>query len=71
MKEQKIKINGMVCEGCENRVKKALERLEGVTEVQADHESGMVTIKTEEELNSTLLKETLDKIGFEVVEDEK
>ena len=71
MKEKKIKINGMVCEGCENRVKKALERLEGVMDVQANHESGVVTIKTEEELNSTLLKETLDKIGFEVVEDEK
>ena len=71
MKEKKIKINGMVCEGCENRVKKALERLDGVMDVQADHENGVVTMKTEEEIDSTLVKETLDKIGFEVVEDEE
>ena len=30
MKELKIKINGMVCEGCENRVKIALSEINGI-----------------------------------------
>ena len=36
MKEIKLKINGMMCAGCENRVKSAVSLIEGVEKVDAD-----------------------------------
>ena len=44
MKETKLKINGMMCEGCENRVKSAVSLIEGVEKVDADHNTGIVTV---------------------------
>ena len=44
MKEINFKVNGMVCNGCENRVKNALKNIEGVENVIVNHESGMVTV---------------------------
>jgi len=32
-----LKVTGMTCGGCENAVKRALGRLEGVSEVTASH----------------------------------
>jgi copper chaperone CopZ len=32
-----LRVTGMTCGGCENAVKRALERLEGVSEVTASH----------------------------------
>ena len=44
MKELKIKIEGMVCGGCENRVKTALSEISGVESVDANHNTGMEII---------------------------
>ena len=49
MKETKLKINGMMCEGCENRVKSAVSLIEGVEKVDADHNTGIVTVTLKEE----------------------
>ena len=40
MKEIEIHVKGMVCEGCENRVKNALLTIEGITNVEANHKTG-------------------------------
>ena len=45
MKELEIKVKGMVCEGCENRVKNALSTIDGVDNVEANHKTGIVTVK--------------------------
>ena len=36
-----IKVKGMVCNGCENRIKNAIEQIEGVKQVIADYKKGM------------------------------
>ena len=69
MKEITIKVNGMVCGGCENRVKNAVSNIEGVEEVTADHVSGVVTVKANENVSEEAIKNKIDDIGFEVVED--
>lgn len=56
MKELKIKIEGMVCGGCENRVKTALSEISGVESVDANHNTGMVIIKSKEELDVEQIK---------------
>ena len=67
MKEFKIKVNGMVCTGCENRVKNALSTIDGVESVEASFKTGIVTVTTNKELDKSLLEDKIDDIGFEVV----
>ena len=70
MKELKIKINGMVCGGCENRVKIALSEISGVESVDANHNTGMVTVKSENDLDVAQIKERITDLGFEIIEEE-
>ena len=43
-----LKVDGMTCDGCEMTIKKGLEKLDGIIEVKADHESGtaIITVDT-------------------------
>ncbi len=64
-----IKVNGMVCNGCENRVQNALKNIEGIEEVKADHNKGEVTITAKEEISLKTIEEKIEDIGFEVVKE--
>ena len=68
MKEIKLKINGMMCTGCENRVKSALSLIEGVEKVDADHNTGIVTVTSKEDLDISKIKEKIIDIGYEIEE---
>ena len=67
MKEIKIEVNGMVCEGCEKRVEKTVKTIKGIKKVTADHISGIVTVLAKEEITESQIKEKIENIGFEVV----
>ena len=67
MKEINIKVNGMVCGGCENRVKNAISTIEGVENVTADHNTGKVVVSAKDEVKESEIKEKVEDIGFEVV----
>ena len=69
MKETIIKVDGMVCNGCENRVKNALKTITGVEDVIADHNTGIVTVTSNDEVSENVLKEKIEDIGFEVVKE--
>lgn len=68
MKKIIIKVEGMHCEGCENRIKNSLIEIEGVKDVNANHNTGEVTID-EENTNIDELKEQIEDLGFKVKED--
>lgn len=68
MKEIKIKINGMVCEGCENRVKSAVSLMDGVENVDANHNTGIVTVNVKEDLDIAKIKEKIEDLGYDVIE---
>ena len=70
MKETTIKVNGMVCGGCENRVQNALKTIQGVEEVKADHEKGIVTVTAKEEITRNMMEEKIEDIGFEIVKED-
>ena len=70
MKELKLRIHGMVCGGCENRVKIALSEISGVESVDADHNTGIVTIKSEKDLEIAQIKEKIIDLGYEIIEEE-
>ena len=69
MKETIIKVEGMVCNGCENRVQNALKNIDGVENVVADHTTGIVTVTSKNEIAESVMKEKIEDIGFEVKED--
>ena len=68
MKETQIKVNGMVCEGCENRVKNALSTIDGIESVEANHKTGIVTVISNEEIERSVIEEKIDDIGFEIAQ---
>lgn len=66
MKETIIKVQGMACEGCENRIQNALKNMEGIESVVASHKEGTVTIKANENLINSI-KEKIEDLGFTVL----
>ncbi len=70
MKETILIVNGMMCGGCENRVKNAIKNIEGVENVTADHNTGKVTVISNNQVSKETIKETLQDIGYEVIKEE-
>jgi len=67
MKETIIKVNGMVCEGCENRVQNAIKAIKGVKKVVANHKDGVVTVVAKETVLESQIKEKIEDLGFEIL----
>ena len=65
MKEIIIKVEGMMCEGCENRIQNSLKNIEGIEKVIANHKEGIVTIFGEN-VDISKVKERIEDIGFKV-----
>ena len=65
--EKKMEIKGMMCMHCSGRVKKALESLDGVMQALVDHETGSAIVRADVEIDSALLKKTVEDEGYEVV----
>lgn len=70
MKETNLIVKGMMCGGCENRVKNAIKNIEGVENVTADHNTGKVIVISDNEVSEEIIKETLEDIGYEVVKED-
>lgn len=62
-------VEGMMCAGCENRVKTALSEISGVVEVVANHENGTVLVKMSKEVSKENIAEAIENLGFDVKED--
>ena len=70
MKEINLIVNGMMCGGCENRVKNAIKNIEGVENVTADHNTGKVIVISDNKVSEEIIKEALEDIGYEVVKED-
>ncbi len=70
MKELEIKVKGMVCGGCENRVQNALKTIDGIEKVVANHNTGIVSITVKEDIDKKVIEEKIEDIGFEVVKED-
>lgn len=69
MNNFEIKVKGMVCSGCEARVKNAVSTINGVEKVEANHETGIVNVTASEGVTQRVVEEKIEDIGFEVVKD--
>ena len=68
MKELVIKVEGMMCSGCENRVQNALKTIEGVEKVVANHVDGTVTVTLNKDIDEKVIKDKTDDIGYSIKE---
>lgn len=69
MKEIILNVKGMMCGGCENRVQNVIKDIEGVENVKADHNTGKVTITLNKDVETKVIVETIEDIGYEVVKE--
>ena len=64
--EKTIHVEGMMCGHCENAVKTALEKLEGVASAEADHEKGIARVVLKKEVPNAILKKAVEDEGYRV-----
>ena len=61
-----FEIDGMTCGGCSAAVRLAVKKMEGVQDVEVDHDGGSATVKYDSEKVSTdAIVEAIEKQGFE------
>ena len=70
MKEIILNVKGMVCGGCENRIKNAIGIVEGVKEVEASYETGIVKVLGSENVKRKDIEDTIEDIGFKVIKED-
>ena len=65
-----IRISGMSCTGCENRVENILKNVENVKSVNANYNTGIVEIETNDikNLDINVIKEDLEDLGYDILE---
>lgn len=69
MKKIELNVKGMVCGGCENRVKNSILEMKEVKEVFANHETGKVMVVLKKDLTNDIKNTIITKIenlDFEV-----
>ena len=62
-----MKIEGMMCEHCEARVKKCLEALPQVDEAAVSHKDGTAVVVLNAEVSDDVLKKTVEEQDYTVV----
>lgn len=70
MKEIEIKVKGLMCTGCENRVKTSLSTLNFVENVEADHNTGIVKVNIVDNADINRVVEAIEDLGFEVIKED-
>lgn len=67
MEAHVLKVGGMTCEGCENRIGAALARLSGVRHSVADHRSGEGRVLCDPERTAAAeIRDAIVQAGYEV-----
>jgi copper chaperone CopZ len=63
----KLKISGMTCGGCVNKLESAIRKMEGVESVVVELGEGIATIQGEP--HQEQLRQLVRRLGFQVVPD--
>lgn len=64
--EKTMKIEGMMCEHCEARVKKCLEALPQVDSAKVSHKEGTAVLSLNAEIDNETLKKTMEDQDYKV-----
>ena len=67
MEQITLTVTGMTCGGCENAVKRALSRLDGVSSVTASHADNRVVVDYDAaKVNRAAIGDAIHKAGYQV-----
>lgn len=66
----KLNVKGMACSGCEKRIQNALMEIDGVQSVIANHETGIVEINLNRDIDKKIIEDAIEDIGFDVIKGE-
>ena len=61
-----VRIKGMSCQHCVRAVQKALEEIDGVTDVSVDLAKGEAAFEEARPVDESVLKEKIQKAGYEL-----
>ena len=61
-----LRIKGMMCEHCENRVRAALEALPQVTSAQVSHKAGTAVVTLNAPVDDDVMKTAVEEQGYQV-----
>lgn len=59
-----IKVEGMSCNHCADKVTKALESLDDIKKVKVNLKNNIVTILSDKELNPKVVEDTINSLGY-------
>lgn len=68
MKEVIVKVEGMMCGGCETRIQNALKTQKEVQNVHASHVEGTVVLQLNADLAEDIIRQKIENLGFQVKE---
>lgn len=64
-----LKVTGMHCEGCENRIQKLLPKIESVSNVDADRNKETVVFESNgSDVTLSAVKDKIVDLGYQVVD---
>lgn len=69
-KETTLKVSGMHCDGCERSIATSLKRIDGVADVSADYESGLVKVRLDRDVDAATLEGAVEDAGYDVIPDD-
>ena len=65
--QKTMKIEGMMCQHCEARVKKTLEKLEGVASAEVSHTAGTAVVELTADVDNAVLKQAVEDQDYTVL----
>jgi copper chaperone len=66
MERYTLDVEGMACDGCEQNVRNAANDIDGVHRVEADHETGAVTVTAAADTEKAV-RDSVHDAGYDVV----
>lgn len=66
MERKTISVTGMSCNGCEQNVESALQKLDGVTRVEGDHEADTVEVVVDDDVTDDDIHTVIEQAGYDV-----
>ena len=68
MEQVELNVSGMTCGACEQRIEKALTRIDGVVQSDADHRAARVRVMFDPARTSaSALRSCLERAGYSIV----
>jgi copper chaperone len=69
VKNMILMVDGMHCQNCADIIKSSIGKLNGIKEVMASFQDGVVNVSYDEtKIDIDILKEAIDDLGFNVIE---